>query len=155
MDIINLPEDSLPFKIKNIIYYLTNDINGFNDFLKKWGLMNAIDKKYIKEALTKYCYDIIQNGDPTSITFFNSIKVLEFLDEKKEIKHPCLPLELNKKYTDKEIVKVFHRLKNKNIILDDNKTIAKALSVIFSLNENTMYSYLSRAKELKDVNDII
>jgi hypothetical protein len=145
----------LSLKIQNLVYHITNDNDGFEYFKMNWGIINKEDEIYLKSSLIKICQNTLFNGDPTSILFFNSIKILEYFEELNEIIDPCFPLKLNQKITDKEIVKVFKRLQNNKVILDTNKTLAKALSIIFNIKEGTIYSYLSKTGEMKGVDDII
>ena len=135
----------LSLKIQNLVYHITNDNDGYEYFKMKWEIIN--DKPNIGDVRFK--------GDPTSILFFNSIKILEYFGESNEIIDPCFPLKLNQKITDKEIVKVFKRLQNNKVVLDTNKTLAKALSIIFNIKEGTIYSYLSKTGQMKEVDDII
>ena len=145
----------LSLKIQNLVYHITNDNDGFEYFKMNWGIINKEDEIYLKSSLIKICQNTLFNGDPTSILFFNSIKILEYFEELNEIIDPCFPLKLNQKITDKEIVKVFKRLQNNKVILDTNKTLAKALSIIFNIKEGTIYSYLSKTGEMKGVDNII
>jgi hypothetical protein len=145
----------LSLKIQNLVYHITNDNDGFEYFKMNWGIINKEDEIYLKSSLIKICQNTLFNGDPTTIIFFNSIKILEYFEELNEIIDPCFPLKLNQKITDKEIVKVFKRLQNNKVILDTNKTLAKALSIIFNIKEGTIYSYLSKTGEMNGVDDII
>ena len=145
----------LSLKIQNLVYHITNDNDGFEYFKMNCGIINKEDEIYLKSSLIKICQNTLFNGDPTSILFFNSIKILEYFKELNEIIDPCFPLKLNQKITDKEIVKVFKRLQNNKVILDTNKTLAKALSIIFNIKEGTIYSYLSKTGEMKGVDNII
>jgi hypothetical protein len=145
----------LSLKIQNLVYHITNDNDGFEYFKMNWEIINKEDEIYLKSSLIKLCHNTLMSGDPTSIYFFNSIKILEYFGQSNEIIDPCFPLKLNQKITDKEIVKVFKRLQNNKVVLDTNKTLAKALSIIFNIKEGTIYSYLSKTTEMKDVLDII
>lgn len=145
----------LSLKIQNLVYHITNDNDGFEYFKMNWGIINKEDEIYLKSSLIKICQNTLFNGDPTSILFFNSIKILEYFEELNEIIDPCFPLKLNQKITDKEIVKVFKKLQNNKVILDGNRTLAKALSIIFNIKEGTIYSYLSKTGEMNGVDDII
>jgi len=142
-------------KIQNLVYHITNDNDGFEYFKLKWENIKKEEEIFLKSSILRICQNILFNGDPTTIIFFNSIKILEYFEELNEIIDPCFPLKLNQKITDKEIVKVFKRLQNKKVILDTNKTLAKALSIIFNIKEGTIFSYLSKTSEMNEVDDII
>ena len=116
-------------KIQNLVYHITNDNDGFEYFKLKWKNIKKEEEIFLKSSILRICQNILFNGDPTTIIFFNSIKILEYFEKLNEIIDPCFPLKLNQKITDKEIVKVFKRLQNNKVILETNKTLAKALSI--------------------------
>jgi hypothetical protein len=67
----------LSLKIQNFVYHITNDNDGFEYFKMNWEIINKEDKIYLKSSLIKLCHDTLMSGDPTSIYFFNSIKILK------------------------------------------------------------------------------
>jgi hypothetical protein len=121
----------------------SNPGNVYDNFKAEWSKLNTVEQEVLKPFVGKYHTNVV-SGNTISIEkqmYLTEIIVMMNLEYEGQRQH--IKLNLSSSIKDVQIAKLFYDLKDKGYIENNYEDIATAVSNIFDVKFETMFSYLN------------
>jgi hypothetical protein len=141
--------------INHLRFHVKDSNKGFKYFLEKWNELTNDDADTLKEALKAMCIQELSKEDSISSSFFEFEQVLNYVNELNTYFPETKKFLLSNGAKDKSIVKVFMELKNRGFINNTNEEIAKLVSLVFNIKQDTAYRYLKNPGSMSKTKDLL